>query len=89
MSSAHQRPTLLVTGLAFFMVLLDTTIVTVALPSVQSDLYADLGSLSAVVTGYTLPFAVLLLPCGTLGDRFGRRRLFLVGRRQQRPAIAR
>jgi DHA2 family methylenomycin A resistance protein-like MFS transporter len=71
--------TLAVTGVAFFMVLLDTTIVTVALPSVQRDLHVGLGALGAVVTGYTLPFAALLLPSGTLGDRFGRRRLFLVG----------
>jgi DHA2 family methylenomycin A resistance protein-like MFS transporter len=76
---AGQRATLLVTGLAFFMVLLDTTIVTVALPSVQHDIGAGLGGLAWAVTGYTLPFAAMLLPAGTLGDRYGRRRMFLAG----------
>ncbi|GHJ54195.1 MFS transporter [Nonomuraea sp. TT08I-71] len=74
-----RRVTLLVTGLAFFMVLLDTTIVTVALPSVQRDLGAGLGALGWAVTGYTLPFAAVLLPAGTLSDRYGRRRVFLAG----------
>ncbi|MCI4066646.1 MFS transporter [Micromonospora sp. R77] len=74
-----RRATLLVTGLAFFMVLLDTTIVTVALPSVQRDVGAGLGPLGWVVTGYTLPFAAMLLPAGVLGDRYGRRRAFLGG----------
>ena len=61
------------------MVLLDASIVTVALPTIQRDLHASLSELQWVVDAYTLPFAVLLLTAGTLGDRFGRKRLFLVG----------
>jgi DHA2 family methylenomycin A resistance protein-like MFS transporter len=71
--------TLAVTCLGFFMVLLDVSIVTVALPTIQSSLHASLSGLQWVVDAYTLPFAVLLLTAGTLGDRFGRRRLFLFG----------
>src|SRR5258708_26971493 len=61
------------------MVLLDASIVTVALPTIQRDLHAQLSDLQWVVDAYTLPFAVLLLAAGTLGDRFGRKRLFLAG----------
>src|SRR5258708_33393289 len=61
------------------MVLLDASIVTVALPTIQRDLHAQLSDLQWVVDAYTLPFAVLLLTAGTLGDRFGRKRVFLVG----------
>ena len=61
------------------MVLLDASIVTVALPTIQRDLHARLSDLQWVVDAYTLPFAVLLLTAGTLGDRFGRKRVFLVG----------
>src|SRR5439155_12406032 len=71
--------TLAVTCLGFFMVLLDVSIVTVALPTIQSSLRASLSDLQWVVDAYTLPFAVLLLTAGTLGDRYGRKRLFLVG----------
>ena len=51
------------------MVLLDASIVTVALPTIQRDLHAQLAGLQWVVDAYTLPFAVLLLTAGTLGDR--------------------
>jgi DHA2 family methylenomycin A resistance protein-like MFS transporter len=71
--------TLLVTCIGFFMVLLDASIVTVALPTIQRDLHAQLADLQWVVDAYTLPFAVLLLTAGTLGDRFGRKRVFLIG----------
>ncbi len=71
--------TLVVTCLGFFMVLLDTSIVTVALPTIQVDLHTHLSDLQWVVDAYTLPFAALLLTAGTLGDRYGRKRLFLVG----------
>src|SRR4051794_5816204 len=71
--------TLAVTCLGFFMVLLDVSIVTVALPTIQASLHASLADLQWVVDAYTLPFAVLLLTAGTLGDRYGRRRLFMVG----------
>lgn len=64
---------------ATFMLLLDLTVVFVALGRIQQDFHSDLGSLQWVVDAYTLPLAGLLLTAGTLGDRFGRRRVFLVG----------
>jgi EmrB/QacA subfamily drug resistance transporter len=76
---ARKVSTLVITCIGFFMVLLDASIVTVALPTIQRDLHASLSELQWVVDAYTLPFAVLLLTAGTLGDRFGRKRLFLVG----------
>lgn len=76
---ARKLGTLAVTCIGFFMVLLDASIVTVALPTIQRDLHAQLADLQWVVDAYTLPFAVLLLTAGTLGDRFGRKRIFLVG----------
>ncbi|GGB32346.1 putative drug resistance transporter [Flexivirga endophytica] len=64
---------------AMFMLMLDMTIVAVALPDIQADLHADLADLQWVVDAYTLPLAALLLTAATLGDRFGRRRLFSAG----------
>ena len=64
--------TLLVASLGAFMVLLDGSIVLVALPTIQSDLHARLADLQWTVAAYTLPFAVLMLTAGTLGDRIGR-----------------
>ncbi|WBC14953.1 DHA2 family efflux MFS transporter permease subunit [Micromonospora sp. WMMA1998] len=71
--------TLLVTSLGSFMVLLDGSIVLVALPTIQADLQAQLADLQWTVDAYTLPFAALMLAAGTLGDRLGRKRVFLVG----------
>jgi len=82
MSTTHRASqviTLLVTCFGLFMVLLDASIVNVALPTIQADLHAQLSDLQWVVDAYTLPFAVLMLTAGTLGDRFGRKRLFLGG----------
>jgi DHA2 family methylenomycin A resistance protein-like MFS transporter len=79
LSRARQLATLVVTCIGFFMVLLDASIVTVALPTIQVQLHAQLADLQWVVDAYTLPFAVLLLTMGTLGDRFGRKRVFLGG----------
>ena len=64
---------------ALFMIMLDNTVVNVALPSIQSDLGASIGGLEWTVNGYTLSFAVLLATGGRLGDIFGRRRMFLTG----------
>ncbi|MGW4160219.1 MFS transporter [Streptomyces sp. NPDC004788] len=66
-------------ALGYFMVLMDTTIVTVALPGIGTSLKAGLSSLQWVSNGYTLTFAAFLLTAGTLSDRFGGRRVFLVG----------
>ena len=64
---------------ALFMVMLDNTVVNVALPSIQRDLHASLSGLEWTVNAYTLTFAVLLVTGGRLGDIFGRRRMFLFG----------
>jgi len=64
---------------ALFMVMLDNTVVNVALPSIQRDLGASLSSLEWTINGYTLTFAVLIATGGRLGDIFGRRLMFLSG----------
>jgi len=64
---------------ALFMIMLDNTVVNVALPSIQRDLGASISGLEWTINGYTLSFAVLLASGGRLGDIFGRRRAFLVG----------
>jgi len=64
---------------ASFMDLLDTTIVNVALPSIEKDLSTTSEQLEWIVSGYVLSFAVLLITGGRLGDIFGRKRLFLIG----------
>jgi EmrB/QacA subfamily drug resistance transporter len=64
---------------ALFMLMLDNTVVNVALPSIQRDLHATLSALEWTVNAYTLTFAVLMVTGGRLGDIFGRRRMFLFG----------
>jgi EmrB/QacA subfamily drug resistance transporter len=64
---------------ALFMIMLDNTVVNVALPSIQKDLDASISGLEWTINGYTLSFAVLLATGGRLGDIFGRRRMFLFG----------
>jgi EmrB/QacA subfamily drug resistance transporter len=71
--------TLIAVCVATFMLLLDITIVNVALPSIQSDLDASLSSLQWVVDAYALTLASFLLVFGSLGDRLGRRRIFAIG----------
>ena len=61
------------------MIFLDTTIVNVALPSIQRELDVDPGNLIWVVNAYVLALASLIMVGGTLGDRYGRKRLFLIG----------
>ncbi len=78
-SRANNVITLIVTCLGSFMILLDASIVVLALPQIQADLHATLSDLQWTVDAYTLPFAVLTLTAGTLGDRFGRKRFFLIG----------
>jgi EmrB/QacA subfamily drug resistance transporter len=62
-----------------FMIMLDNTIVNVALPSIQRDLHIGISELEWVVNGYALTFAVLMLTGGKLADLFGRRLIFIVG----------
>jgi EmrB/QacA subfamily drug resistance transporter len=64
---------------ALFMIMLDNTVVNVALPSIQDDLGVSLSGLEWTVNIYTLTFAVLLVTGGRLGDILGRRRMFLFG----------
>jgi EmrB/QacA subfamily drug resistance transporter len=64
---------------ALFMIMLDNTVVNVALPSIQKGLHASISGLEWTVNAYTLTFAVLLVTGGRLGDIFGRRRMFLFG----------
>ena len=59
------------------MVVLDNLVVTTALPSIRADLGATIQSLEWTVNAYTLTYAVLLLTGAALGDRFGRRRMFV------------
>src|SRR3954454_9897003 len=70
---------LFVVCLGQLMVILDTTIVNVALPSIQSDLGFSQSSLTWVIDGYLITFGSLLLLAGRLGDLFGRKRVFLIG----------
>jgi EmrB/QacA subfamily drug resistance transporter len=64
---------------ALFMLMLDNTVVNVALPSIQRDLHASLSALQWTVSAYTLTLAVLMVTGGRLGDIFGRRKMFLFG----------
>jgi EmrB/QacA subfamily drug resistance transporter len=87
--STQQRPVALgtttgrwvivVTVLASGMAFLDATAVQVALPSIGRELDASLSGLQWTVTGYTLTLAALILLGGSLGDRYGRRRVFVIG----------
>ena len=65
--------------LGFFMVLLDVTIVNIAIPSMIDGLKAGLDQVIWVLNAYTLTYAVLLITAGRLGDRFGQRNLFTIG----------
>ncbi|HEV2727081.1 MAG TPA: MFS transporter [Solirubrobacterales bacterium] len=71
--------TLVLVSIATFMLLLDVTIVNVALPDIQRELDASLSSLQWVVDAYALTLAAFLLTAGSLGDRLGRRRVFTIG----------
>ena len=71
--------TLLAVCVATFMLLLDVTIVNVALPDIQRDLDASFSSLQWVVDAYALTLASFLLVAGSIGDRLGRRRVFSFG----------
>ena len=71
--------TLVLISIATFMLLLDITVVNVALPDIQRELNASLSSLQWVVDAYSLMLAAFLLTAGSLGDRLGRRRVFSLG----------
>src|ERR1700686_5152640 len=71
--------TLGIVSTALFMVVLDNLVVSVALPTIHRDLGASIQSLEWTVNAYVLSYAVLLLTGAALGDRFGRKRMFLAG----------
>ncbi|HEX2496879.1 MAG TPA: MFS transporter, partial [Gaiellaceae bacterium] len=71
--------TFVITSFALFMVVLDNLVVSTALPVIRTDLGASLEELEWTVNAYTLTFAVFLLTGAALGDRFGRRRMFVLG----------
>ncbi|MCC6437133.1 MAG: MFS transporter [Acidimicrobiales bacterium] len=79
LTDAEKRLVLGSLCLALFMVMLDGTVVNTALPKMQADLDASVAGLQWIVDGYVLAMASLMLTGGTLGDRFGRRRLLLGG----------
>ena len=79
MSRSSERRTLVIVSLALFMVVLDNLVVTVALPSIRRAFGSSVQSLEWTVNAYTFAYAALLLTGAALGDRFGRRRTFIVG----------
>jgi EmrB/QacA subfamily drug resistance transporter len=81
---AHDHPnhkwwTLFAMCFALFMIMLDNTVVNVALPSIQRSLHPSPANLEWIVNAYVLSFAALILLGGKLGDRFGRKRFFVLG----------
>ncbi|WP_228563572.1 MFS transporter [Catenulispora rubra] len=77
--TAAQRWVLALTSLAAFMIALDGTIVTTALTTIRRSLHTSVEALEWTVSAYILTFAVLMLTASALGDRFGRRRVFVAG----------
>ena len=71
--------TFVITSIALFMVVLDNLVVSTALPVIRVDLAATIEELEWTVNAYTLTFAVFVLTGAALGDRFGRKRMFLIG----------
>ena len=71
--------TFVITSVALFMATLDNLVVTTSLPVIRTDLGASIEDLEWTVNAYTLSFAVFLLMGAALGDRFGRRRMFVIG----------
>src|SRR5215218_859479 len=71
--------TLAAVSFGLFMIMLDNTVVNVALPAIQRELGAGLSQLEWIVSGYALTFAALMLTGGKLADLFGRRRVFVIG----------
>src|SRR5581483_6098634 len=80
MTEARRRGwTLAIVSVGLFMVVLDNLVGSVALPSIHRDLGASIQSLEGTVNAYVLSYAVLLLTGAALGDRYGRRRMFMAG----------
>jgi EmrB/QacA subfamily drug resistance transporter len=71
--------TLAAVSFGLFMIMLDNTVVNVALPSIERDLHISISELEWIVTAYALSFAALMLTGGKLADLYGRRKIFVVG----------
>lgn len=78
-SARARRLAVAVVALAFVMDLMDSTILTIALPTIQHHMHASLVAVNWMAAAYTLAFAVLLITGGRMGDIFGYRRLFVIG----------
>ena len=79
--ATRSRPvwTLTLTSIAFFMVALDALVVVTALPAIQRELHASISTLEWTMNAFTLAYAAGITTAAALGDRFGRRRLFVIG----------
>src|SRR6204780_5785274 len=78
-TSVHKNWTLAAVLLGIFMLLVDITIVIVALPSIRGSLHTSFSDVQWTIDAYALSLAALLLPTGSLADIFGRRRVFALG----------
>src|SRR6202012_2750053 len=78
-SAPNKNWTLLAVCLGTFMLLVDITIVVVALPSIRTSLHTSFSDVQWTVDAYSLSLAALRLPTGSLADIFGRRRVFAIG----------
>ncbi len=78
-AARHRGWTLAIVSVGLFMVVLDNLVVSVALPSIRHELAASIQALEWTVNAYVLAYAVLLLTGAALGDRFGRKRMFMAG----------
>jgi EmrB/QacA subfamily drug resistance transporter len=79
LAKRSRTATLVIVSLGLFMVVLDNLVVNVALPTIHRDFGASVQSLEWIVNAYVLAYAVLLLTGSVLGDRFGRKRMFIAG----------
>jgi MFS family permease len=79
LSRRRRLPILAICCMSLFIVGLDSTIVNVALPSIQRDLHASVSGLQWTVDAYTPTLASFLILCGSTGDRVGRRKVFQTG----------
>ena len=75
----RERTTIAITGAGLFMVVLDNLIVASTLPAIQRSLGGSLDSLEWVLDAYILAFGVLMLSAAALGERYGRRKMFVIG----------
>jgi EmrB/QacA subfamily drug resistance transporter len=78
-SSRQRTIALIVVSLAFIMDLLDSTIVNVAIPTIQSNLHATYATIQWLLAGYSLTFALLLITGGRMGDVYGYKKMFMIG----------